>query len=44
VDARELGAGGEEQPLFLTPSFMTSAEEGQGWRSLSFVLSLVFLL
>jgi hypothetical protein len=28
VEAEELGAGGEEQPLFLpTPSFMVSAEE-----------------
>jgi hypothetical protein len=28
VDAEELGAGGEEQPLFLPrPSFMASAEE-----------------
>jgi hypothetical protein len=28
VEAEELGAGGEEQPLFLpTPSFMASAEE-----------------
>ena len=29
AEAEELGAGGEEQPLFLpTPSFMASAEEG----------------
>jgi hypothetical protein len=28
VEVEELGAGGEEQPLFLpTPSFMASAEE-----------------
>jgi hypothetical protein len=28
VEAEELGAGGEEQPLFLpTPSFMAATEE-----------------
>jgi hypothetical protein len=28
VEAEELGAGGEEQPLFLpTPSFMVATEE-----------------
>jgi len=43
--AEELGAGGEEQSLFLpTPSFMASVDRIKGRVTFSFVISLVRII